>query len=149
MSEVLVHHYDDSYPTCVKTCSTLRILSDDVLPEQITEVLGIQPTKAFRKGEPHSGGKLLRKMNGWFYSTKNLSTSRDSRRHLDMILNALNCKEQQIKNLQARGCRTDITSYWVSCGQGGPWLMPAQMLRLGTLNIDIWWDIYFSSEGET
>ena len=149
MPEPLHHDYDDSYPTCVETHSTLRIFSDGLAPDQITEALGIQPTTAFRKGDPHSGGKLRRNANGWFYSTEKLTESRDSRRHLDIILNALNGKETQIKNLQARGCETDITSYWVSGGQGGPWLMPDQMLRLGALNIDIWWDIYFSSEDET
>lgn len=51
--------------------------------------------------------------------------------------------------LQARGCEIDITNYWVSGGQGGPWLMPCQMLKLGALNIDIWWDIYFSEEDGT
>jgi hypothetical protein len=44
----------------------------------------------------------------------------------------------------------DITCYWVSrSGQGGPWLMPDQMRQLGALNIDIWWDVYFSNEDET
>lgn len=43
----------------------------------------------------------------------------------------------------------DITSYWVSTGQGGPWLMPQQMLKLGGLGIGVWWDIYFSDENKT
>ena len=146
MPEALHHDYDDSYPTCVETHSTLRIFSDDLAPEEISEALGIQPTDTFRKGDPHSGGKLRRKANGWFYSTEKLTESKDSRRHLDIILNALDGKEGQIRNLQSKGCKTDITSYWLSGGQGGPWLMPDQMLKLGALNIDIWWDIYFSSE---
>jgi Domain of unknown function (DUF4279) len=149
MSEALHHDYRDSYPTCVETYSTLRIFSDDLAPDQITEALAIEPTGAFGKGDLHSKGKLRRKTNGWFYSTKKLNESRDTRRHLDMILNALDGKERQIRELQARGCKTNITSYWVSSGQGGPWLMPDQMLRLGALNIDIWWDVYFSSEDET
>ena len=148
MSEALRHDYDDSYPTCVETRSTLRIFSDDLAPDQITETLGIQPTEIFRKDDPHSNGRLRRKTNGWFYSTEKLTNSRDARRHLDIILNALKSKESQIQKLQAGGCKTDIICYWVSLGQGGPWMMPDQMLRLGTLNIGIWWDIYFSSEDE-
>jgi hypothetical protein len=53
-----------------------------------------------------------------------------------------------VKRLLIKGCKIDITSYWVSVGQGGPWLMPQQMLRLGALGIDIWWDIYFSGKDE-
>src|SRR5690242_20597491 len=77
MSEALHHDYDDSYPTCVETHSTLRIFSGDLAPDQITEALGIQATTTFRKGDPHSSGRLLRKINGWFYSTKGLTESRD------------------------------------------------------------------------
>src|SRR5215469_17720932 len=119
MSETFHRDYDDLYPTCWKTDSTLRIFSDDISPDQITEALGIQPTKAFRKDEPFSKGKLKRKTNGWFYSTRKLTESRDTRRHLDMILNALDGKENQIKGLQAKGCKMQISSYWVSIGQGG------------------------------
>jgi hypothetical protein len=53
-----------------------------------------------------------------------------------------------VKKLHLMGCKIDITTYWVSIGQGGPWLMPQQMLRLGTLGIGVWWDIYFESEDE-
>jgi hypothetical protein len=148
MSETFHHDYDDSYPTCRDTYSTLRIFSDDLAPDLITEALGIQPTTAFRKDEPFSKGKLKRKTNGWLYSTEKLTESRDFRRHLDMILNALDGKENQIKGLQAKGCEMDITSYWVSGGQGGPCMMPDQMLRLGALNIEIWWDIYIRDGDE-
>jgi hypothetical protein len=141
--------YDDSYPTCVETHSTLRVFSDDLKPHEITEILRIQPTRAFLKGDTHALGKLQRKTNGWFFSTKKLSTSRDSRRHLDIILDALNGKVNEFHSLQAKGCETDIATYWVSGGQGGPGLMPEQMLKLGTLNIEIWWDIYFSDKDET
>ena len=54
-----------------------------------------------------------------------------------------------MKALHARGCKADISSFWMSVGQGGPWLMPEQMLKLGALDIDIWWDIYFADDDET
>ncbi len=138
--------YDDSYPTCVETYSTLRIFSDDIPPDEITKHLQIEPTESFRKGESHSLGKLKRKANGWFYSTSELSSSKDNRRHIDLILAILDGKVDSVQKLHSEGCRIDITTYWVSVGQGGPWLMPQQMLKLGTLGIEVWWDIYFESE---
>lgn len=63
-----------------------------------------------------------------------------------MILSSLEGKEEAIASLQGQGCKLDITSYWVSTGQGGPWLMPQQILKLGRLGIGVWWDIYFSAE---
>jgi hypothetical protein len=149
MSETRQPEYDDSYPTCVRTCSTLRVFSDDICPEEITNLLRIEPTLAFRKGDAHARGKLQRKANGWLYSTKKLCSSQDTRRHIDLILAALDGKADSVKKLQLKGCKIDISSYWVSRGQGGPWLMPEQMLKLGTLGIGVWWDIYFESEDET
>lgn len=141
--------YDDSYPTCARTYSTLRVFSDDLAPDEITKLLQIQPTKAFRKGDSHTRGRLHRKANGWFYCTKEMSASKDTRRHIDLILKAFDKKVACIKKLHRAGCKIDITSYWVSTGQGGPLLMPQQMLSLGALGIAVWWDIYFKGENDT
>jgi uncharacterized protein DUF4279 len=140
--------YDDSYSTCIETYSTLRVFSDDISPGEITKLLQIEPTDAFRKGDSHNLGKLKRKTNGWFYSTKKLSVSKDSRRHMDLILATLEGKDDPVKKLHIEGCKIDITTYWVSVGQGGPSLMHQQMLKLGTLGIEVWWDIYFSGGDE-
>jgi hypothetical protein len=140
--------YDDSYATCVETHSTLRVFSDDLAPEEISRVLQIEPTESFRTGDAHSQGKLRRKANGWLYSTQKICDSKDTRRHIDTILSKLEGKQDVVASMQSQGCKFDITSYWVSTGQGGPWLMPQQMLKLGRLGIEVWWDIYFSDEDQ-
>ena len=149
MSKARPSDYDDSYATCVETYSTLRIFSDNLAPEEVTSLLKVGPTESFRKGDAHAQGKLQRKANGWFHSTKGRINSKDTRRHIDAILSALDGRVAAIKKLQTSGCKIDITSYWMSCGQGGPWLMPEQMLKLGALGISVWWDIYFASEKKT
>src|SRR3974390_2933822 len=136
--------YNDQYPTCAETYSTLRIFSDKIPPDEITRILGIEPTRAFSKGDAYSRRKLERKSNGWFYSTKELSKSKDTRKHIDFILAAIDGKEDAIRSLCNQGCKIDLCSYWVSTGQGGPWLVPCQMLKLGNLGIEIWWDVYFA-----
>ena len=141
MSETRHTDYDDPYATCVETYSTLRAFSDDLAPDEITRLLQIKPTERFRKGDSHSQGRLQRKANGWFYSTKTLCDSKDTRRHIDTILAALEGKRESVQKIQHRGCKLDITSYWVSTGQGGPWLMPEQMLKLGRLGIPVWWAV--------
>ncbi len=143
MSKKRKEDYDDSYPTCVETYSTLRVFSDDLAGSEITRILQIQPTKVFQKGELHTHGQLQRKSNGWFYSTKSLSSSRDTRRHIDLILDRLDGKLDAVNALNQERCKVDIVSYWVSTGQGGPFLTSEQMLKLGTLGISVWWDIYF------
>lgn len=137
--------YDDNYPTCRKTHSTFRVFSDEINPDEITKIFNFAPTNSFQKGEPHSKG-LYRKNHGWFYTTKQLTQSKDTRRHIDMILTALDSKMEAIEKLHQKGCSFDIVSYWVSNGQGGPALWPHQMVILGKLGIGVWWDIYFASE---
>jgi hypothetical protein len=141
--------YDESYATCAETYSTLRIFSDDTAPDEIAKLLHVEPTEAFRIGDSHAQGKLHRRTNAWFFSTKKLSSSKDTRHHIDIILALLEGKEEAVKEIQARSCKIDITSYWLSTGQGGPWLMPHQMVRLGALGISIWWDVYFVDEDKT
>jgi len=138
--------YDDDYPTSVKTFSTLRIYSDQINPAEITRILKIKPTKSFQKGEVLSKARLFRKTNGWFFCTEKLVKSKDTRRHIDFILQAIGRKTKAIELLRQKGCRLDIFSYFVSIGQGGPMLSPYQMLKLGKLNIVVGWDIYFHDE---
>ena len=88
----------------------------------------------------HAGGRLKRKTNGWFYSTEELSDSRDTQRHIDLILSALEGREDGIEKLRKAGCWIDVCSYFVSVGQGGPWLMP------GRLGMAVWWDVYFEEK---
>ena len=141
--------YDDDYGTCVETYSTLCIFSDAMSPAVITEGLGIEPTRSFGAGDLHGKlGQLRRKTNGWFLSTKGQSESRDTRRHLDMLLAHLEDKASAVRALQTQGCEFVITSYWVSVGHGGPSLWPHQMSRLGELGIETWWDVYFQSSDQ-
>jgi hypothetical protein len=148
MTDMKQPKYDDDYSTCAETYSTLRVFADEVNPVEITKALGIVPTKSFQKGEPHSN-VLFRKTHGWFYSTAQLTPSKDTRRHIDLILEVLNGKGEVIEALRQRGCKLDIMSYWVSHGQGGPALWSHQMFKLGTLGIEVWWDIYFADKDET
>src|SRR3954466_10159507 len=126
--------YDHSYPTCVETHSTLRIFSDDLSPETVTARLDVSPTESYRTGDAIGKSKEhRRKTNGWFLSTEGASDSKDTRRHIDIIIAALEGRTKQVHSSQAAGCQIDITPYWVSAGQGGPALWPHQMSRLGEL----------------
>ena len=140
--------YNDQYATCVETFSTLRIFSDHVGAERVTSILALQPTTSFTKGEAYGTHGHRRKSNGWLFSTEGLSDSKDTRRHIDIILSALSGKASSIDVLKRAGVSFDICSYWVSTGQGGPALWPHQMKALGELGIEVWWDIYFAAKDE-
>jgi hypothetical protein len=136
--------YDDEYATCVETYATLRIFGEAVEPESVSSMLGMTPTRLQRKGLPlHEGSRTITKLSGWFLETRGNVQSRDSRRHIDWLLDALTSKITRVQELQARGMEFDICCYWVSVGQGGPTIGPEQSRLLGSLGIELWFDIYF------
>ena len=138
--------YDDDYATCSRTYAELRIYHDDLDPERITGLLGIQPSQTQVKGRAYtkpSGREFTPPIGGWFLSTEGLIASKDVRRHVDWILDRLTGKEETLRRLQAEGNSMDILCFWMSAdGHGGPTLSPGIMRRLGELELEIGFDIY-------
>ena len=138
--------YDDDYPTCVRTYASLRILHDDLEPDRVTRLLGIEPSESQVKGAAYInsiGREKMAEIGGWFLSTEGVIASRDLRRHVDCILDKLVGKDESLKRLQADGNEIDVFCYWLAAeGHGGPTLSPAIMRRLGELEIEIGFDIY-------
>ncbi|WP_407659544.1 DUF4279 domain-containing protein [Massilia endophytica] len=137
---------DDDFPTCEQTYAVLRIFSDSIDPGAITELLGIQASSCFEKGESQDGRGTKRRAHGWFLSSEDAVDSRDTRRHVDWIVSRIGEKSVQLAQLQLGGAEIDISCLWLSKGQGGPILSPPQIRELARLNVDIWWDVYFSNE---
>lgn len=132
--------------TCTRTYATLRVFSKVVHPDDITEILGVVPT-GFRPIDPNSKYKNQREFHLWKYTTEKLSDSIDNLKHLELILSALNGKEQQMKILNDQFCVKDIFCFWDSTGQGGPSLSVELMEQLVRYGLEISWDIYFDNEG--
>lgn len=145
--------YDDEYGTCAKTHATLLIYPIRTDPDAITRRLGIEPTSWQRKGGPMAGSRprppRIAEVDLWSLSTKGRFESRDSRRHVDWILDQLEGKAAELRSLQEEGARIAVNCYWLSrSGHGGPIISPGQMRRLGALNIELWFDVYFVGEDE-
>ena len=145
------HDYDDDYGTCLDTYGTVRVFSDALSPERISAALGVEPTHSFKKGDLKAQHKVVtiprHPTNGWFYSTKGQSTSRDCRRHLDMLIERVLTNVEAIADLRRQGCDIDLTVFY-SYTQGGPTISPAQMRSLAAAGVDVWWDLYRASEDE-
>lgn len=131
--------YDDNYETCYETYSTLRIYTNSEPPSNITKIIGIKPTELTIIGT----GRKKNNVNGWFLSSENFVVSKDSRKHIDWILNQIYPLKDKILEFIYKGYRIDISCYWSSMhGTGGPTLPPYQMKKLSDLNIEIWFDFY-------
>jgi Domain of unknown function (DUF4279) len=145
--------YDDDYGTCAKTYAALLIYPVRTDPETITERLGIEPSHWQRKGGPIAGSlrrpPRIAEIDLWSLSTEGHVESRDSRRHIDWLLDRIEGKAAELRSLQDEGGRICVSCFWLSLsGQGGPTISPGQMRRLGALNIELWFDVYFVGEDE-
>lgn len=136
--------YSDNYETCAQTYSTLRIFSNEGCPDYVSKLLQLTPTESFHLGELYGQNQLNRKWNGWFYSTRTLVVSQDTRRHIDFLLDAIEPRATAFDELSKLGYEFDIVSFWQSStGHGGPALTHLQMKRLAERRIDVWWDVYY------
>lgn len=131
-------------------------MSDDFDIEEVTTLIGAQPTSTQKQGEFRSKKRgTAYKKTGWFLSSEGSTSSKDSRDHLDFLLSRLSEADDGINELHDRGFLIDLCVRWDSkAGHGGPTLSPSQMSRLAELEIELWFDIYFHGdeflcEGET
>lgn len=137
------NEYDDEYPSCRRTKVKLRIYHDTLSPKEITAKLGILPERTQEAGAISPETKYAAKISGWFLDSEGHVESKDSRRHLDWLLDRVESKTRELKQLCDAGCRIDICCVWNSKqGHGGPTLSVPQFKRLAELGIELWFDIY-------
>jgi hypothetical protein len=138
--------YDDNYSTCESTHATLRIYHDSASPELVSKCLSLKPSSAQTFGtiDPDSKKQATFKLSGWFLTTDEVLNSKDSRRHIDWLLQRIQTKKSSLQELRENGWWMDISCWWLSqSGHGGPTLSPEQMAILGDLGIELWFDVYF------
>lgn len=144
--------YRDDYPTCAKTYATLIIAHEDLDPALVTGELLIEPSRAWRRGEPRnprSSRPAIARIGEWRLSTQDRLQSQDVRRHVDWILDQVEPQTEALQGLQAQGYTTEIACYWLSAsGHGGPTLSPGTLSRLGGLGLTIWFDFYYLPDEE-
>jgi hypothetical protein len=141
--------YDDSYSGCLRTYATLRIYPGDVHPQEVTTRLNIAPSKFWVRDEALAANPAqkasagAKAMHGWFLTTHGRLDSKDTRRHIDMLLAPLLTVAGEVEGLQQQGAVMDIICFWHAAPQqGGPALAPRQLQALAQLNIAIAWNIF-------
>jgi hypothetical protein len=150
-----MEEYNDDYATCHKTYATLMIIHPELDPDTVTQNLGIQPTRTYRRGEvrnPQGRCPFVYQRGGWFLESEGAVQSRDARRHIDWLLDRVEPHREALNRWQVAGYQTVINCYWDSAyGQGGPMLGPVLMGRVSNLGLELWFDIflhYYDEEAE-
>lgn len=134
--------YSDDYPTCLETHATFRVISACHDCTQLQAAMHLEPTSC------KPSRSRSRPADIWELTTEGTLTSRDTRRHVDWLLDRIEPAAAALECLRQEGAKTDIFCYFVNVGHGGPMLSVAQLVRLAALKIDISWDVYSGIEDD-
>ena len=136
------NQFIDNYSSCEATHVTLCVYPKEGGPESVSKSLGLTPT-SFQKVGELSKTKSIAQIDAWFLSSKGKVSSKDSRRHIDWILKKLEGKKRNIRGLSKKGARVELSCYWLSkTGNGGPSHFPDQLIKIGGLGIEFYYDFY-------
>jgi hypothetical protein len=107
----------------VRAFATLRVTGDDLVPNEITKLIKILPTKAYAKGEHYSGGPrspdLIGRTGVWFFATDGVVAGNNLADHLAFLARLLLPgsgeagplpRLQQL--LRRRSLRVSVTCFW-------------------------------------
>lgn len=132
--------YYDDYPTCSYTYAWLRLVSDDLDPDEVSRTLGVEASDSHRKGEPHilPGGRVKPPWSTgvWYVSSEHVVESFDLRRHLDWVIALVSGKTDVLAAYRQRGFVTDVPCYWVGDQVCGPRISQDQLRGLAALGLD-------------
>ena len=125
--------------------ATLRFFGDDLDPDEVTKVLGCEPTDAQRKGQdvsrPNAVGTRIAKTGMWRLDT-------ETRRPEALEAQVTELLDQLSDDLRAwtdLSCRFDVNLFvglFMSETNEGCEISPGILRALGDRGIELWLDIY-------
>ena len=103
--------------------ATLRFAGDALDPDEISRVVGQQPTRAYRRGQRYKPGPRSPEVTGktgvWYFSTKRNVPSKDLRDHLDALVSLVLPVADEDKRLrelhdimERRNLQAHVTCFW-------------------------------------
>lgn len=132
----------------VDKCSvTLRFWGDDLVPDDITQLLGINPTKSYTKGDV-SRGKVydrIHKIGVWLYSLERCAgVSLEDR--IDRLFNQLTANLSVWRELTTKFDADLFCGLWLKRWNRGLDLSQQMLQRISERGLSINLDIYVDYE---
>lgn len=103
--------------------ATLRVSGDDLVPDEVTRIIKILPTRAYAKGEHYSGGSrspdLIGRTGVWFFATDTVVAGNSLSDHLSFLARLLLPRSGESgplprlqRLLRRRSLRVSVTCFW-------------------------------------
>src|SRR2546423_7254182 len=111
----------------IETNASLRILGEDLDPDQVTNELGLQPDESHRKGDVIGKRTPLPHKRGYWsiVSSRHMAASAETNDHLRWLVASVEPRLDVLRSYQKRGWLVDL---WLglhsAAGHGGPTLAP-------------------------
>lgn len=146
--ETRITPISSSFETCAECFARLMIYPGNRHPDEITELLKIQPTEINVAGSSITNSRGLTrrvKESGWFLDSGSHMFSKDIREHIDWIIEKIMPNHVALKNIQEMNdVKMTLKCVWFSLlGHSGPVLWPEQMRALANLDLECSFDVYF------
>ncbi|HEU0293709.1 MAG TPA: DUF4279 domain-containing protein [Anaerolineales bacterium] len=114
-----------------ETSVTLRIFEPGLLPEDVTQNLGITPDRTHRQGDfPKGNPKYSAYKHGMWSLKSRIPADKSLEDHLDSIITLLEPKQSYIQSLATHA---SVDFYWLPYGQSGFQLSPRILKRIAEL----------------
>jgi hypothetical protein len=134
-----------------KSAASLRIIGDDLNPEEITSLLGCEPTQGQRKGEAIIGKKIgsvrVARTGLWRLGVAD-SDPAEIDAQIGEILGRLSSDLKVWRDLASRFEMDLFCGLFMDCSNEGIEISAESLLALGERGIKIGLDIYGGCDGE-
>jgi len=135
---------------CLETYVTFRVFGKDLIPEEFSKYIELEPTNSRVKGDIiGKPERQIRSTKGiWMITTQNLVKTTVLEDHLFFLLEKLEPKLNKIRTwCEVRSLEYDFHCYWHSAtGTGGPLLSPQVLGRIASFGAVLDFDLYFNDD---
>lgn len=129
--------------------ATLRVFGDSLVPEDVSKLLGCEPTTSERMGEQIAGqstGALRIARTGLWRLRAERTEPENLPRQIDELLGKLTHDMSAWATIRET-CRIDLfVGLFMNSGNNGLSLSPAHLLALGERGVELGLDVYDHSE---
>lgn len=150
-SDVPLTPLDEGYASCAETNASLIIYPNEMVHEEVTALLGIEPTKAVNSGDTREsslGVSSIVRMTMWKLTSEGQVDSKDLRHHLHWLLEQIGLAGDSLLSMREKGqAEMAITCrWWSENNHGGPALLASQMYCIGEMGLEMNFEFQFLDE---
>jgi hypothetical protein len=128
-----------------RTFATFRLIGKDLDPDAVTSLLGLEPTRMFRKGDRRGETKVW-PHGYWGITSQGTVETTDLAVHIEWLLAQLEPVREQLTSVVRGDVKADVNCFIESgTGHGGPTFSPQLLARIAALNLELGLDIYFAT----